>query len=245
MMIAKISLSVLFILMDFFICFYLKIYSYIYIMRKIHKEKISSNSIEMNTDDEVITYADYQKHLKEKKAKQALAQQIYRKTKKGKAAIKRGNNKAKEKDIGGEKARKNSKQQYEAKVAAQIAAGIKIKRRTITTKKETEELVKSWSEEPITSLKNGIYISYRKLKINKKRIQFKKINKAPHIDVGFFENEEVEWTGMKYIKANPQQYKKKKEKKLVKFKKSNHIKYNPPPTPITLDEDGLYTLTFD
>lgn len=199
----------------------------------------------MNTDEDVITYADYQKHLKEKKEKQALAQRIYRKTKKGKEAIKRGNKKAKEKDIGGEKARKNSKKQYEAKVEAQIAAGIKIKRRTITTKKQTEELVKSWSDEPITSLKNGIYIAYRKLKINKKKIQFKKINKAPFIDVGFFENEEVEWTGMKYIKANPQQYKKKKEKKLVKFKKSNHIKYNPTPTPITLDEDGLYTLTFD
>lgn len=177
-------------------------------MSLIHKEKIGSNNIVMTEYLNIMEKIDILDAEKEviRKKKRAEKQRRYRATKKGQEAVDRQNAKAKVKTGYKEKMRKNAKEYYEYQIDERIKSGEKIKRRNIRTKKEMEEKVRDWNTEKVNTLKSGIYISYRKLKLQKKQIIFMPIKSEPFIDVGYCENKKMIFVGMKYINKNPSIY---------------------------------------
>ena len=178
-------------------------------MSLIHKEKTCSNNKVMTEYLNIMEKIDILDAEKEviRKKKRAEKQRRYRATKKGQEAVDRQNAKAKGKNGYKEKMRKNAKEYYEYKIDERIKSGEKIKRRNVRTRKEMEEKVRDWNTEKVNTLKSGIYISYRKLKLQKKQIIFKAIKKEPFIDVGYIENKKLYFVGMKYISKNPSIYK--------------------------------------
>ena len=148
----------------------------------------------------------------EQKKKRAERQRRYRKTLKGKLAVKKGNEKNKQSKNYVEKTRANAKKNYEKNLAEKIKNGEKITRRKCRTEKEMREKVISWYKEKPTSLKNGIYIAFKKLELQKKTIIFKEMKEYPKIDVGYYpkvgyiEKGDVKWVGLDYLNDNKNLY---------------------------------------
>ena len=188
----------------------------------------------------------------EQKKKRAERQRRYRKTLKGKLAIKKGNEKNKLSPNYVEKTRANAKKTYEKNVEDQIKNGISITRRKCRTEKEMREKVVSWYKEKPTSLKNGIYIAFKKLELQKKTIIFKEMKEYPKIDVGYYPNVgyiekgDVKWVGLEYLNDNKNLYvspnnkttlntQKPKKKRLVKETK----------TEFKLNNEGSVVISWD
>ena len=157
-------------------------------------------------------YKELLKNIADQKEKKRLVnlakQRKYRASKKGKEAVARQNAKAKLEAGYAEKMRKNAKDYDEWQIQQRILGGEEVKRRKKRPTKDMEERVISWNTEDVNTIKNGVYIAYRKLKLQKKKILFKNIKKEPYIEVGYIENNKRYWEGQKYIKKNPSIYNK-------------------------------------